>query len=106
MNKSDVVLGLESAEYYFHRMTVVCPKEHKHYYETKEQAIKEAIALLKEQEPKQVGLYGKEDWYGLVCVCPDCKAVWMSGESETHFCPNCRRPLKWERATERIPLNK
>jgi len=56
----------------------------------------DAIAMLKEQEAKQVELYGKEDWYGLVCVCPDCKAVWMSGESETHFCPNCGRPLKWE----------
>ena len=58
--------------------------------------LQNAIDLLKEQEPKQVGLYGKEDWYGLVCVCPDCKAVWMSGESETHFCPNCGRPVKWE----------
>lgn len=56
----------------------------------------DALALLKEQEAKQVELYGKEDWYGLVCVCPDCKAVWMGSEAETHFCPNCGRPVKWE----------
>lgn len=58
----------------------------------------EIKTLLKEQEAvelKQVRLYGKEDWYGLVCVCPDCKAVWMSGKSETHFCPNCGQALKW-----------
>ena len=55
--------------------------------------------LRKEQEavePKQVGLYGKEDWYGLVCVCPDCKAEWMSDEADTHFCPKCGRAVKWE----------
>ena len=57
-----------------------------------------ALALLKEQEavePKQVGLYGKEDWYGLVCVCPDCKAEWMSDEADTHFCPKCGQAVKW-----------
>ena len=48
----------------------------------------------KEQETKQVGLYGKEDWLGLVRVCPDCEAEWMGDESETHFCPNCGRPVK------------
>ena len=54
-----------------------------------------AIALLKEQEPKPVELYGKDDWYGLVCICPDCKVEWMSDESDTHFCPNCGRTVKW-----------
>lgn len=57
---------------------------------------KAVLAMLKEQEAKQVELYGKDDWYGLVCVCPDCKAEWMGGESETHFCPNCGRKVKWE----------
>ena len=59
----------------------------------------DAITLLKEQdtvEPKQVDLYGKDDWYGLVCVCPDCKAEWMSGKDDTHFCPNCGQAVKWE----------
>lgn len=54
---------------------------------------------LKEQEavePKQVGLYGKEDWYGLVCVCPDCKAEWMSDKADTHFCPKCGREVEWD----------
>ena len=54
------------------------------------------IALLKEQEAKPVDLYGKDDWYGLVCVCPDCKAEWMGEEYNTHFCPKCGRPVKWE----------
>lgn len=58
----------------------------------------DAIALLKEQETKQVKqveLYGQEDWYGLVCKCPDCKAIWMGSKSETHFCPNCGQRVKW-----------
>ena len=61
-------------------------------------ALNDALALLKQEavEPKQVELYGKDDWYGLVCVCPDCKAEWMGCESETHFCPNCGRQVKWD----------
>ena len=58
--------------------------------------INDVLELLKEQEPKPVGLYGKDDWYGLVCVCPDCKAEWMGDESNTHFCPNCGRSVKWD----------
>ena len=64
-----------------------------------EQWAKDAIALLKEREevePKQVDLYGKDDWYGLVCVCPDCKAEWMSDKDDTHFCPKCGNKVKWE----------
>lgn len=58
----------------------------------------DVLAMLKEQKTKQVKqveLYGKDDWYGLVCVCPDCKAEWMGDESETHFCPNCGQAVKW-----------
>jgi hypothetical protein len=58
----------------------------------------DAIELLKEQEavePKQVDLYGKDEWWGLVCVCPDCKAEWMSDKADTHFCPKCGRSVKW-----------
>ena len=57
------------------------------------------LELLKDNEvvePKQVDLYGKDEWWSLVCVCPDCKAEWMSDKAYTHFCPNCRRPLKWD----------
>jgi exosome complex RNA-binding protein Csl4 len=57
------------------------------------------LALLKEQEavePKQVVLNGKDEWWGLVCVCPDCKAEWMSDKADTHFCPKCGRAVKWE----------
>lgn len=64
-----------------------------------EQLRKDIIALLKKQETKQVKqveLYGQEDWYGLVCKCPDCKAIWMGSKSETHFCPNCGQKVKWE----------
>jgi predicted RNA-binding Zn-ribbon protein involved in translation (DUF1610 family) len=60
---------------------------------------KNALALLKAQEvdePKQVDLYGKDEWLGFVCVCPYCKAEWMSATDDTHFCPNCGRPVKWE----------
>ena len=59
----------------------------------------DALALLKEQdavEPKQVDLYGKDEWWGLVCVCPDCKAEWMSDKADTHFCPKCGQAVKWE----------
>ena len=57
---------------------------------------KDALALLKEQEAKQVVLYDKEEWLGLVCVCPDCKASWMTAKANTHFCPNCGQAVKWE----------
>ena len=59
----------------------------------------DALELLKEQEevePKKVYLYGKDAWYGLVCVCADCNAKWMSGKEDTHFCPKCGRSVKWE----------
>ena len=58
-----------------------------------------ALALLKEQEavePKQVDLYGNDEWWGLVCVCTDCNAEWMTDKANTHFCPNCGRSVKWE----------
>jgi hypothetical protein len=58
----------------------------------------DALALIKEQEDdvKQVYLYGKDEWWGLVCVCPDCKAEWMSDKADTNFCPKCGRQVKWE----------
>jgi hypothetical protein len=59
----------------------------------------DAHDLLKEQdavEPKQVDLYGKDEWWGLVCVCPDCNAEWMSDKADTHFCPKCGQAVKWE----------
>ena len=65
MNRSDVVYGLEGAEYYFRRMTEICPKEHKRCYGTKEQAIKEAINLLKEQK-KIIEQYHKADGFLVV----------------------------------------
>ena len=61
--------------------------------------LRDALALLKEQdavEPKQVDLYGKDEWWGLVCICPDCKAEWMSDKADTHFCPKCGQAVKWE----------
>lgn len=67
-----------------------------------EKWIDEALDLIREQpqqeavEPKQVDLYGKYEWYGLVCVCHDCKAEWMSDKDDTHFCPNCGRKVKWD----------
>ena len=101
MNKSDVVLGLESAEYYFHRMTVVCPKEYKHYYETKEQAIKEAIALLKEQEAVKPHYNARTNWY----ECGDCHYSMTSGMHcrnelipayKVGFCAKCGKGVKWD----------
>ena len=59
----------------------------------------DVLELLKEQkavEPKQVDLYGNDEWWGMVCVCPDCKTEWMSDKDATHFCPNCGRHVKWE----------
>lgn len=54
------------------------------------------IAMLKEQEAKPVDLYGNEEWWGLVCICPDCKAEWMTDKANTHYCPRCGRSVKWE----------
>jgi exosome complex RNA-binding protein Csl4 len=55
-----------------------------------------AEELLKKHEQKQVDIYGKEDWYGFVCVCPDCQSEWMGDKDNTHFCPNCGRAVKCE----------
>jgi len=57
--------------------------------------IRNRVHPMYDDGPKQVGLYGKEDWYGLVCVCPDCDAEWMSGKDETNFCPKCGTAVKW-----------
>ena len=68
------------------------------HYSCQQNCASDALALLKKQETKQVKqveLYGQENWYGLVCKCPDCKAIWMGGKSETHFCPNCGQAVKW-----------
>jgi hypothetical protein len=88
-DREKVIEGLEKVWDAFNHM------EHELYADY----VFDALALLKEQEavePKQVDLYGKDDWYGLVCVCPHCKAEWMGCESETHFCPNCGQAVKWE----------
>lgn len=62
-------------------------------------AMRDALELLKEQkavEPEQVDVYGEDEWWGMACVCPDCKTEWMCDKDATHFCPNCGRPVKWE----------
>lgn len=87
LNTSRFVECTENCPYYQRKLVVgVCS----------ENLMRDALSLLKGQEPKPVGLYGKDDWYGLVCVCPDCKAEWMSDESNTHFCPNCGQAVKWD----------
>ena len=58
--------------------------------------IRNRVRPMYDEEPKQVGLYGKEDWYGLVCVCQDCGAEWMSEKDETNFCPKCGTAVKRE----------
>ena len=98
MNKSDVVLGLESAEYYFRRMTAVCPKEHKHYYEPKEQAIKEAIALLKEQE---LGHWiFLTDCSNSGVYCSECNTKVFDSypfkKRLAYFCPHCGTRMEGE----------
>lgn len=60
------------------------------------ECVEDILELLKEPEAKQVELHGNEEWWGPVCVCPDCKAGWMSDKVDTHFCPMCGRPVKWE----------
>ena len=58
------------------------------------QLIADRKEMLDEQESYYVGLV--REWWGLVCVCPDCKAEWMSDKDDTHFCPKCGRAVKWE----------
>ena len=88
MDAKDVIEGLEPI--------LGCAKQEK--WGAWIESLEKAISLLKEQpeiEPKQVRLYGKEEWYGLVCVCPDCDAEWMCAYEDTHFCPNCGIKVKW-----------
>ena len=87
-------------EYIDDAISLLKEQEHKDkMFHALEDDWKRLKALLKEQEavePKQVDLYGNDEWWGLVCVCPDCKAEWMSDKADTHFCPKCGRAVKWE----------
>lgn len=65
-------------------------------YLKSEKTCLKVMELLEKQEAIQVDLYGNEEWWGYVCICPDCKAEWMSDKANTHFCPNCGRTVKWE----------
>lgn len=83
----------------FEKIISVCKEDGCDFIDLTFEDAEQILALLKEQEavePKQVYLYGKDDWYGLVCVCPDCKAEWMSDKEDTHFCPKCGMAVKWE----------
>lgn len=70
-------------------------------FECMEELMKDALELLKEQEPKAISY--KENWMtGLpVAICPRCGRfarqfhMEHSGE-ETHFCPWCGQAVKWE----------
>ena len=90
MDREKVIKGLE---------LIIWEVDHNSMWLPGDDDIRDAIALLKEQEavePKQVDLYGNDEWWGLVCVCTDCNAEWMSDKANTHFCPNCGKAVKWE----------
>lgn len=65
-------------------------------YLKSEKTCLKVMELLKKQDAKEIDLYGNDEWWGLVCICPDCKAEWMSDKAFTHFCPNCGRSVIWE----------
>ena len=98
IDREKVIDGLEHcSDRTQKRCNPTCPYNDRVFCET--ELAQDALALLKEQEavePKQVDLYGNDEWWGLVCVCPDCKAEWMSDKADTHFCPKCGRAVKWE----------
>ena len=64
-------------------------------------AMKDAIALLKEQEEKQTPkpiIHGyKEEYWGEEEICPVCGKRWQSAYIDsTHFCPGCGQAVIWE----------
>ena len=70
------------------------------YYDT----LNDAIALLKEQEPKAIE-YHDNPYTGLpVAHCPNCKMYarqfHSSVEEETHYCPWCGQAVKWNDKTD------
>lgn len=77
-----------------------CPYEEKCFAANDEPyavpMMRDVLELLKEPEAKQIDLYGNDEWWGLVCVCPDCNAEWMTDKANTHYCPNCGIRVKWE----------
>ena len=101
-DKEKVIKGLEMCQYSSKLHCDGCPYCYEGLCETNDctaDLASDALSLLKKQEavePKQVDLYGKEEWYGFVCRCPDCKALWMTGKANTHFCPNCGQAVKWD----------
>ena len=70
--------------------------QHADYYA---KAMENAIALLKEQEPKPIA-YTDNPYTGLpVARCPKCgkfaRQFHAVTDEETHFCPWCGQAVKW-----------
>lgn len=63
----------------------------KRYWGYGEQACRDAIALLKEQETDAEIEGGGRDWW---YVCGECRAVIDSSDS---YCSKCGRRIRWKR---------
>lgn len=70
-------------------------------------ALRQALALLREQEPVNVVMvqniqtntydWGEETEIRTDFFCPDCKEIIASGwTSKFHYCPWCGRAVKWD----------
>lgn len=64
------------------------------------QLLQDALALLKEQEPKPIA-YTDNPYTGLpVARCPKCgkfaRQFHSAIKEETHYCPWCGQAVKWE----------
>ena len=58
--------------------------------------LKDAITLLKEQEPITIKQERIDEFYGTVSRCPKCDCVWIMGDvDDMHFCPKCGQAVKW-----------
>ena len=62
--------------------------------------MRDALALLKEQEPKPIA-YTDNPYTGLpVARCPKCgkfaRQFHAATDEETHFCPWCGQAVKWD----------
>ena len=80
-----------------------CPYHHSHFSYDDNNCVSavnnDAIALLKEQEPKAIE-YHDNPYTGLpVAHCPNCKRYarqfHSSVEEETHYCPWCGQAVNW-----------
>lgn len=59
--------------------------------------MRDALELLKEQEPIIIHKYEFDEIYNYIAVCPECEMEWaMWKPDRMRYCPGCGKAVKWD----------